>query len=124
MSYAKWPWIAVSSSARRAIGKFVGGAVLVMLVACRSGPPVVLPPPTVENISLGEQHYVRACSECHGRSGEGNKDGPGLRSEVRFHGDGFLVRVMLEGHGDMAPANVTRPEAELVMVWLRSHFSK
>lgn len=94
-------------------------------IACRTArPPVQLPPSTQENVALGEQHYLRACADCHGATGEGGKDGPGLRREVRFHDDAFLIGVMLDGHDDMPPADVTRPQAELVMVWLRSHFAK
>ncbi len=127
---ARWRFFTKSATVResRAPDERVALAALILVsgaIACRTArPPVALPPSTSENVSLGEQHYLRACAKCHGATGEGGKGGPALRREVRNHDDAFLLGVMLEGHHDMPPANVTRVEAEVVAVWLRSHFAE
>ena len=102
-------------------------ALLLITAATACGaapPPVALPASTPENVSAGEKEFQRACASCHGAAAEGGKTAPALADEVGHHDDAFLIDVMLKGHEAMPPADVTQPQAELVMVWLRSRFKK
>ncbi|MCB9763527.1 MAG: cytochrome c [Alphaproteobacteria bacterium] len=66
--------------------------------------------------------YADHCETCHGPSGGGTASGPNIRPELGRHDDAFIVDVILNGHGDMEPVDVTAEQAQAIVDWMRANF--
>ena len=69
----------------------------------------------------GEDLYTTHCAACHGADAAGTANGPDLVRELH-HTDDDIIRVILNGKGDMAPVAITEEEAQLIVDYLRATF--
>jgi mono/diheme cytochrome c family protein len=69
----------------------------------------------------GEALYSRHCASCHGADGTGGTE-RGIVGELH-HSDEELVRVILEGDGEMPAVDVTAAEAQAIVDWMRATLS-
>ena len=91
-------------------------------------PPLLLLALENGDVDKGKEVY-RRCAPCHGDSGEGNEaigkmfgvKMPELGSkEVQSLDDAAIRKIILEGKGKMKPVNLSDPETENVIAFLRS----
>lgn len=66
--------------------------------------------------------YSTYCSPCHGDDGTGTNAGPNIIPELGRHDDSFITDVILNGHDEMEPVDVTAEQAQAIVDWMRANF--
>jgi mono/diheme cytochrome c family protein len=78
-----------------------------------SEPQDTAPPPT------GEELYTDFCASCHGADARGGSE-RGIDRDVQNMPDADLVRIILNGAGEMAPVPVSEDEAYAIVAYIRT----
>ncbi|MFT5683163.1 MAG: mono/diheme cytochrome c family protein [Myxococcota bacterium] len=72
----------------------------------------------------GAEIFVADCTGCHGASGEGTEQGPGLSEHVQGHSDAALLAVLVLGTDEMPAAELTQQGYADVLAHLRATFGE
>ena len=75
-------------------------------------------------VASGELLYLENCADCHLEDGSGDR-GPSLIFHVPKHPDRYLVRLILDGKGDMPAFNeLADQDIADVLAYLRGTFGE
>ena len=77
------------------------------------------PQDTAPTPPTGQELYTDFCASCHGADARGGSE-RGIDRDVVNMPDADLVRIILNGAGDMAPVPVSEDEAYAIVAYIRT----